>query len=852
MSALEGLSHEQIAGPPPERRVLSNGLEVLYCGRPGIGLCTVQAWVRTGSVDEGEWEGSGISHYLEHMVFKGTERFTGRQLTEAIHRAGGSSNAYTTFDRTVYYVDAPEEGFEVAMEAVSEMVFAPILSEEDARTEREVILREIAMRDDDHDSVLAEAVLAESVRRNPLRHPIIGHRELFVRLTPEDLRRYHQGRYAPSNVVLAVGGSMPAEQAFDLAERWFGSHPRRPVLESAPPSEPPQASQRRVEVIRDVSTLRGVSCWRAPTLFDDGRAAFDMFLGVLGSGQSSPLWRELREKRGLVHGIDISPFGTRQVGLAWAGWNAQGDADAETIERAISEVAADTVRNGVDDVALARVRRQSVVALVNGLKSIHGLTARAASTATAGHDVGWTLRSIRKLASLTVEEVAAEAGRWMNTDSLTCGVLRKSSAPKSVAKRDVAARRDGEFEVRALRNGVRVVLQRDDSLPKSGFGAFMSAGGPFEPEDRRGATALLSTMLTRDAGGRTHAEISAEVDALGMTFGEHSSQLSCGLWGEALVPDFGRALRLVSDGMLSPGFTPESFEQERAAQIAACKEAEDDIVEKSRLALLKRFFGDHPLGTDPSGTPESLGRNSLEDVRALHRSLVSPSNLVLGFSGVVDFEEAMARAEERFGALPAAPFERKTFLRHSPLDASRARMEAVGEQSVVSVAFPHCGFGTDEVVAAGIVDELLTGMASGLFRRVREERGLAYFVGASRVETVDQGMFYVYAGTAPGSEEEVLREMRGELERIREGRFTPDEVEAVKRRMRVARRQSRQSPGARIQGAMLRELVGLGANFDSEWERRMSATGPEQVAEYARRWLRECHEQELVVVPTRS
>ncbi len=229
MSELEGLSHEQIAGPPPERRVLSNGLEVLFCSRPGIGLCTVQAWVRTGSVDEGRWEGSGISHYLEHMVFKGTERFTGRQLTEAVHRVGGAANAYTTFDRTVYYVDAPEEGFETAMEAVSEMVFAPVISDEDARMEREVILREIAMRDDDHDSVLAEAVLAESVRRNPLRHPIIGHRESFIAITPDDLRRYHRERYVPSNVVLAVGGSMSADQAFDTAERWFGRHARRPL-----------------------------------------------------------------------------------------------------------------------------------------------------------------------------------------------------------------------------------------------------------------------------------------------------------------------------------------------------------------------------------------------------------------------------------------------------------------------------------------------------------------------------------------------------------------------------------------------------------------------------------------------
>ena len=201
MSYLEGLSYTQIAGPAPVRKVLANGLEVLYTQRPGIGLCTVQAWVRTGSVHEGQWEGSGISHYLEHMVFKGTGRFTNRELTEAIHRSGGNSNAYTTFDRTVYYVDAPAEGFETAMESISEMVFDPLITDADAKMEREVILREIAMRDDEHDSVLAEHVLLEAFRSHPMRHPIIGHKELFVRITADDLRSYHAGRYAPRKVV---------------------------------------------------------------------------------------------------------------------------------------------------------------------------------------------------------------------------------------------------------------------------------------------------------------------------------------------------------------------------------------------------------------------------------------------------------------------------------------------------------------------------------------------------------------------------------------------------------------------------------------------------------------------------
>lgn len=851
MSQLEGLSLEQIAGPPPERRVLSNGLEVLFCHRPGIGLCSVQAWVRTGSCDEGRWEGSGISHYLEHMVFKGTERFTGRQLTEAIHRAGGSSNAYTTFDRTVYYVDAPEEGFDTAMEAVSEMVFAPTLADADARMEREVILREIAMRDDDHDSVLAEAVLAEAIRRNPFRHPIIGHRELFVAITPDDIRSYHRERYAPSNVVLAIGGSMSTEQAFESAERWFGRHARRSPVDSSPASEPPQAAARHLEVVRDVSTLRGVCCWRSPALFDQGRQAYDAFVSILGSGQSSPLWTELREKRRLVHGVDISVFGTREVGLTWAGWNADASADSAAIGDAIAEIAAATLRNGVDEASLGKFRRQTVVGLVNGLKSIQGLTSRAASTAAAGHDVGWTLRSIRQMAALGVAEVAAEGARWLTPDNLTAGVLRREPSKARSVRKAGKNGREAEFEVRTLDNGVRVVLQHDKALPKAGFGAFLSAGGPYEGPDRRGTTSLLATMLTKDAAGRSRADISAETDALGLSFGDFASQLSCGLWGEGLVSDFDRVTALVAGGLLQPTFDPAAFDQEKAAHIAACKEAEDDIVEKARLALLRQFFGSHPLSVDSGGTADTLGAVELDDLRALHRTLVTPRNLVLGFSGDFDSDRAMAFVHDRFGGLPGAPFERRTFGRHKAAPASAARLEAVGEQAVISLAFPHCGFGTDEVVASSIVDELLSGMASGLFRRVREERGLAYFVGASRVEMVDQGMFYLYAGTAPGAEAEVLREMRAELERIRAGHFIPGEIEDVKRRMRVGRRQSRQSPGARVQSAMMRELVGLGANFDSQWERILGSAGPAEVSGYARAWLRKDREQELVVVPRR-
>jgi zinc protease len=203
----------------------------------------------------------------------------------------------------------------------------------------------------------------------------------------------------------------------------------------------------------------------------------------------------------------------------------------------------------------------------------------------------------------------------------------------------------------------------------------------------------------------------------------------------------------------------------------------------------------------------------------------------------------------RFGSLPKAAFTRKSLPLHKPAPAARLQEHATGEQAVVALAFPHCGFAPDEVVAANVTEELLSGMASGLFRRVREEKGMAYFVGATRVEVVDQGMFYLYAGTAPASAQDVVKEMRLELERLRAGKFGADEIADAKRRMRVSRRQGRQSAGARMQGALVREVAGLGANFDVEWERRMALTDEAAVQAFARRFLDPKFEQELVVLP---
>src|ERR1041385_9094313 len=162
---------------PVERTVLPNGLSLILKRDSSAALASVQVWVKTGSMHEGAHLGAGLSHYLEHMLFKGTERRAGREISASVQAHGGYINAYTTFDRTVYYIDLPSEHTPVAIDLLADAVLHSTLAADEAAKEKDVILREISMTKDDPDNRLWESLFATAFREHPYQHPIIGHRE---------------------------------------------------------------------------------------------------------------------------------------------------------------------------------------------------------------------------------------------------------------------------------------------------------------------------------------------------------------------------------------------------------------------------------------------------------------------------------------------------------------------------------------------------------------------------------------------------------------------------------------------------------------------------------------------------
>src|SRR5476649_2452018 len=193
---------------PVERTILPNGLTLILKPDRSAALASVQVWVKTGSIHEGAYLGAGLSHFLEHMLFKGTARRAGREISATVQAHGGYINAYTTFDRTVYYIDLPSEHTDVAIDLLADAVLHSTLPAEEVAKEREVILREIAMTRDDPDNRLWDALFSTAFREHPFRQPIIGHRDVFSAVTRDDLLGYYRARYVPNNLVVVIVGDV--------------------------------------------------------------------------------------------------------------------------------------------------------------------------------------------------------------------------------------------------------------------------------------------------------------------------------------------------------------------------------------------------------------------------------------------------------------------------------------------------------------------------------------------------------------------------------------------------------------------------------------------------------------------
>src|SRR6185436_1820664 len=233
---------------PPGVRVttLPNGLTLILREDHSAPVVSAQAWCKAGSIDEGRWLGAGLSHCLEHMLFKGTANRPASRIDQEVQEAGGYMNAYTSFDRTVYWINVPNTGARTAIDILCDIMQHASLPEQELAKEMDVIRREMDMNQDDPGQRSARRLFETAYTRSPYRCTIIGYPDIFGELKREDIYRYYREKYAPNNVFFVVVGDIKAAEVEEQISAAFANAKSRPMPPAVLPEEPPQVAGREI------------------------------------------------------------------------------------------------------------------------------------------------------------------------------------------------------------------------------------------------------------------------------------------------------------------------------------------------------------------------------------------------------------------------------------------------------------------------------------------------------------------------------------------------------------------------------------------------------------------------------
>ncbi|MDZ7678110.1 MAG: pitrilysin family protein [Acidimicrobiales bacterium] len=389
-----------------ERTVLSSGIRVVTEAMPEARSVTTGFWVAVGSRDEPA-ELSGASHFLEHLLFKGTEHRSARQIAEAVDAVGGEMNAFTAKEHTAYYTRLPADALDAGLELLSDVVTAPAFRPNEVEAERQVILEELAMDEDDPDDLVHTLLFQAMYPGHSLGWETVGTRDTIEAMGRDDIAGFFAHHYHPVNLVVAAAGQLDHDRVVAGVQACFDGRTggQRPPRHA--PTEPPRslAVQRR-----DTEQAHVALGWRAVSFDDPDRYALAVLNQVLGGGMASRLFQEVREERGLAYsvGSGTSLFADSGALIVYVGTALGRSTEALTV---IDGVVSDLVADGITTRELEVAKGFISGSMVLGLEDSGSRMGRLGSSETVRGFVTSVDDHLARVAAVTLDDVQRVASR---------------------------------------------------------------------------------------------------------------------------------------------------------------------------------------------------------------------------------------------------------------------------------------------------------------------------------------------------------------------------------------------------------------------------------------------------------
>ncbi len=828
------------ASAEPVVRTLNNGMNLIVDEVHSAPVASVRFYVRAGSVREQEFTGAGVSHYLEHLIGKGSPTRTAEEIDNLQEEMGNQTNAYTTSDHTCYYITSASRYVDQMIEIIADYLFNPLLDEKDIETQRQIILREMAMGDDDPSRQIYYLLTQTMFRIHPARYRTIGYPKRFKQITRDDLVKYHARSYTSDNVVVVVVGDVHTDSVFETLEKCLAGVQRTGTVIPALPTEPTQTGERRAEEIAPGLARAYLAMgFHTVDLFHPDLYALDVLDYILSSGGSSRLVSRIREQQGLVDSIgsySLTPaYGAGRFVIT----STLDEKNLAAAEKAILDELAEVKTKLVGKAELMRAKKQKQSELVYTHGSVESWAGTLGTDYLSTGDVNFSKHYVEGIGKVTVQDIKRVANTYFTQTNRTVAVRRPGKTQPGEQAGPKAVERPKTLKSK-LANGITVLTQEDHTAPMVTVQASFLGGLRYEIKDTAGAGRVLAAMLKRGTSTRSRIQIAQTLDNMGASISIGSGRNSFNADGQALSGDLNTLLSLMADCIRNPSFPEDELNRVKELTLAGIKARQEDVEQIAMYLMLGRLFEGHPYAMDPIGTEESVRRIDRESLLAHHGRICNPRGMVLSIYGDVSRDSALELAEKYFADWEPGDAQAVALsMPPAPEGIDQIRRDRDQVQGMVYFGFRGPAVDAEDRYALDVLDAAFSGIGypgGRLHTKLRGD-GLVYFTHMVPVAGLDPGFIMVYAGTQPeklGDVEQIIKDLIAD---VQSDPLSASEFDRARKMCISAHQVSMGEVGERVMRETLDELYGLGFQHSARYADEIEKVTPEQVQAAARKYL---------------
>jgi len=832
---------------------LDNGMKVITLEDFSCPIVAFQVWYHVGSKDE-DPQRQGFAHMFEHMMFKGTDHVGEQDHFNFIQMVGGTNNAYTGFDKTVYLQTLPANQLELAFWLEAERMAFLKIDQDAFDTERNVVEEELRMGENRPYGTLFKKQLAELFKVHPYRWTPIGKLAHIRSASVPELRDFWTRNYVPNNATVIIVGAVKHLEALKLAEKYFGwikawDEPKRVTVR-----EPKLEKARTVIIDDENAPAGGVDIvYRTVPAGHKDEITLDLLASILGGGNSSRFYRELVAEKQLAVSANSYTYNMQHDGFFLAGAMHEVSKDPNAIIDIIQKHIEKAASDGVTESELEKVKNQMLKSLVTGNLTISRKARLLGEAAVIIGDTSSINTKIDRIKSVTTEDIRAAAKKYLVDNPGTTFIVKPNTKGALAGKKDdettlVTAQREETapppgrkgvsrpktfpqkapfgrlktsrftpgYSTTTLDNGLKVIVVPNREVPFVSIKLGLLNGS--WTEDKPGTASMAMNMLTKGTAKHSEGELAEELERYAISLRGSAGMDTSQVQANCLIEHVDRAMELLTEVVLEPVFDENEFEKLRKQVITGLSIEEKSPDYLADKELRQRIYGEHPYARTVTGQVSDVMALQVKDLKLWWKKFARPDMATLIFAGDIKEKKAVLLAQWLLGKWETTSPEPKIKLTEFP-QSQDTHIYIVDQPGTMQTQIRIGQLGItrhdqpDYFISRVVSNYFGWAFNSRLNEIIRVKKGLTYGAHGSYNAQNLGGEFVVSTFTKTDSTAETIITAIGEIKRLQTEGPTGKELNDSKSYFAGSFVRNRETPQQVARDLWLIESQNLGTDY---------------------------------------